>query len=145
MYVEYIFICHYCSRSYCCYFDAVPSFVVVAAAVAAAVIVNIPNYYVDEVDDTHIVPSFPSRPWRSFPPSNAMDVVVVASFVFAAVVVVEASLVDTSAMVVVAVVLVIRTLTDMHGTMMPRVLSLVNAAVAVAAYRTGDQSPCLGR
>ena len=141
MYFEYIFICHYCSRSYCCYFDVVPSFVVVAAAVAAAVIVNIPNYY---VDDTHIVPSFPSRPWRSFLPSNAMDVVVVASFVFAAVVVVEASLVDTSAVVVVAVVLVILTLTDMHGTMMPRVLSLVNAAVAAAAYRTSDQSPCLG-
>ena len=117
------FSCHYycCSRSCCYNFGSVPNFV--AVAVAASAIAYILNYFVDEVDDTHIDPSFPSRPCPSYPsPSVTAAVGRVASVVVAAsVVVVDDDVVaadalrrDINATVVAGVVI----LADMNGTLM---------------------------
>ena len=134
------FSCHYycCSRSCCYYFDSVPNFV----AVAASAIAYILNYFVDEVDDTHIDPSFPSRPCPSYlSPSVTAVVGRVASVVVAAsVVVVDDDVVaadalrrDINATVVAGVVI----LADMNGTLM-----LGDSLVfAVAAYHVTVQLP----
>ena len=127
------FSCHYycCSRSCCYYFDSVPNFV----AVAASAIAYILNYFVDEVDDTHIDPSFPSRPCPSYlSPSVTAVVGRVASVVVDVGVVDDDALRrDINATVVAGVVI----LADMNGTLM-----LGDSLVfAVAAYHVTVQLP----
>ena len=127
------FSCHYycCSRSCCYYFDSVPNFV----AVAASAIAYILNYFVDEVDDTHIGPSFPSRPRPSYlSPSVTAVVGRVAS------VVVDVGVVDDDALrrdINATVVAGVVTLAGINGTLM-----LGDSLVfAVAAYHVTVQLP----